>query len=432
MDRTPPSPAPLAATPGRPDGPVAYLTGQYPKMSHTFIQREVAGLRALGVEVRTCQVRAAPPAQIAPDQEAEAAATFTILDAARLPHRLAGAHLRLLLRAPGAWGRALRLAWRTRQPGLRAGLYQLFYFAEAGVLADHLHRIRAVHLHNHFADSSGSVAMLAAELAGLPWSFTEHGPNLFFAPERWRLDEKVARARFVACISHFCRSQMMLFSDPAHWPKLEIVRCGIEPERYGTAPNRPAGAAPRLLFIGRLAAVKGVPVLLQALAQLAPAHPGLGLTLIGDGPDRAALAAQAAALGLSERVVFAGLQGEAEVAEALAAHDMLVLPSFAEGVPVVLMEAMASRLPVVATRVGGVAELVRDGESGLLVAPGDADGLSEAIDTLLNDPSRARRMGAAGRAFVLARHDVRQEAARLAGLIAAATRSAAPEAHGGR
>ena len=417
--------AAVAAT--LPSGPVAYLTGSYPKASHTFIRREVVALRTLGVTVLTCTVRRTAAGDLAgEEQRAEAAATFCILEAARAPHRLIGAHLAALLRAPRRWVAALRLALATRPPGLRALLWQLFYFAEAGVLAAHLRQSGAVHLHNHFGDSSCSVAMLTSVLSDIPYSYTEHGPTIFYAPHRWRLDEKVARARFVACISHFCRSQVMLFSDPVHWPKLQIVRCGIEPDRYGAAPARPAGRAPRLLFIGRLAAVKGLPVLLQALARLAPAHPGLELTLIGDGPDRAALTHQAEALGVAGHVVFAGLQDEAEVAAALGDHDMLVLPSFAEGVPVVLMEAMASRLPVVATRVGGVAELVQEGESGLLVAPGDAEALAAAIDTLLRDPERARRMGEAGRAFVLAHHDVRHQAARLAGLFAAAADGGAP------
>jgi glycosyltransferase involved in cell wall biosynthesis len=394
-------------------GPVAYLTGQYPKVSHTFIAREIAALRGLGLRVLTCQVRRAAPADIPADQAAEAAATFTVLDAAKNPLRLLGAHLGLLARAPGRWLGALRLAMAIRPAGAKAALWQLFYFAEAGVLADHLRRHGVVHLHNHFADASGTVAMLAAEMAQIPYSFTEHGPNIFFAAERWRLDEKIARARFVACISHFCRSQLMLFSDRRHWGKLRIVHCGIEPERYGTAPR--AGYGQRVLFIGRLDAVKGVPVLLEAFAVLRASVPGARLTLVGDGPDRAGL--EAVAAGLGDAVRFTGYLTQEAVAAELAVHDVLVLPSFAEGVPVVLMEAMASRLPVIATRVGGVAELVEDGVSGFLVPPGDPESLAERLGRLLTDPELCRRMGVAGRAAVEARHDVRTEAVRLAELL---------------
>ncbi|MGY6634430.1 MAG: glycosyltransferase family 4 protein [Alkalilacustris sp.] len=402
-------------------GPVAYLTGSYPKASHTFIAREIAALRSLGVEVVACSVRRTPAAELSgPAQQAEAAATFCILDAARAPHRLIAAQLMAIARAPRRWASALRLALAIRPAGLKALVWQLFYLAEAAVLAAHLRRKGVVHLHNHFGDSSCTVALLTSQMTGIPFSYTEHGPSIFFAPHHWRLDVKAARARFVACISHFCRSQVMLFADPVHWDRLHIVRCGIDADRYDRPPgDAAAGAAGRVVFIGRLAAVKGVRVLLEAVAALHPRHPGLSLTLIGDGPDRAALAARAAALGLADRVRFTGYLSEEEVAAALAQSDLLVLPSFAEGVPVVLMEAMASGLPVVATRVGGVAELVEDGVSGCLVAPGDPEGLATAIDRLLSDPALARRFGAAGRIRVRDRHDSLVEATRLRDLFAA-------------
>ncbi|MBK5928467.1 glycosyltransferase [Rhodobaculum claviforme] len=406
------------ANPAPSGGPVAYLTGQYPKMSHTFIQREIASLRALGLEVITTQVRRAAPHDITPDQQAEAAATFTILEAARNPLRVLAAHGRMLRRSPRRWASMLALAARTRPEGVRAALWQLFYFLEAGILADHLVRNGAVHLHNHFAGSSGTVAMLAAGMADIPYSFTEHGPDIFFEARRWRLDEKIARAAFVCCISDFCRSQLMLFSDPAHWDKLRIIRCGVQPQLYGTTPPRWTGG--NILFIGRLAPVKGVRLLLDAFVAVHRKHPDATLTLVGDGPDMARLRARAAALGLEGAVTFRGQLGEAEVAATLGAADMLVLPSFAEGVPMVLMEAMASRLPVVATRVGGVAELVEDGVSGLLVPPGNTDALAAAIERLLADPDLGCRFGTAGRATVEARHDTLGEARRLHALLSGA------------
>jgi len=393
------------------DGPIAYLTGEYPKISHTFIQREIAALRALGVEVMPCTVRRPPHDRVVgADQEEEAARTFGILETARrAPHRLIGAHLGWLVRAPGRWAAALGLAWRTRAPGAKAALYQLFYFLEAGLLADHLRRHGVVHLHNHFANSSCSVAMLTSVISGIPYSFTMHGPAIFFEPMLWRIDEKIARARFVACISHFCRSQGMFFSDPAHWPKLHIVHCGVDPAAYG---RRERGAfGKRVLFVGRLDPVKGAPLLIEAFAKAAADHPDAVLTVVGDGPSRAAAEAQAAELGIAGRVRFLGFRSQAEVAEILEEADMLVLPSFAEGVPVVLMEAMASRIPVVASLVAGVPELVSEGESGFLVPPGDVETLADRIETLLADPERARAMGLAGRAKVEAEFDLAKEAA---------------------
>jgi glycosyltransferase involved in cell wall biosynthesis len=391
---------------------IAYLTGEYPRATDTFIQREVAALRALGLTVETCSIRrTGAEHHTGPEQRAEAAGTFHVLEAARAPRRLIGAHL-AAWRRPGAWLRALRLAWRTSPGGLKALAYQMIYLAEAAVLAQHLRARGLTHLHNHIAKSSGTVAMLASEMSGIPYSFTLHGPDIFYEPHRWRLDEKIARARFVACISHFARSQAMVFSDPEHWGKLHIVHCGVDPARYdGPPPEVPA----HLVFVGRLAAVKGVPVLFEALRGLIADHPDLRLTLVGDGPERKGLEARAE--GLRGHVTFAGYRSQEEVAALLRGATALVLPSFAEGLPVVLMEALAARVPVVATRIAGVAELVEDGVSGLLVPPGDAVALRAALARVLGDPALRRAMGEAGRARVVAEFASDKEAAWLAHLF---------------
>ena len=396
--------------------PIAYLTGMYPKVSHTFIFREVQSLRALGADILPCSVRRPPPEEVRGTEVAmEALRTFFLLDAARNPLRLVGAHLRLLVTAPRRWTAAARLAIRTTPPGLKAKLWQLFYFAEAGVLARYLQDQGAGHLHNHLGDASGTVALLAATMAGIPFSYTAHGPDLFFAPMHWRVDEKTARAKFVACISYFCRSQIMLFSDPVHWPKLALIHCGIEPARYAGAPRETFGQ--HVLFVGRLAAVKGVPLLLEAFSRVRQAHREARLTLVGDGSERAHLEAYAEALGLGDTVDFVGYRTQDEVASLLEHADMLVLPSFAEGLPVVLMEALASRIPVIATSVAGVPELVRDGETGILVPPSDVDGLTAALDRLLNEPDLCQRLGEGGLVAVLDQHDVAREAEKLLSLF---------------
>jgi glycosyltransferase involved in cell wall biosynthesis len=393
---------------------IAYLTGEYPRATDTFIQREVAALRARGLVVETCSIRrTGPEHHTGPEQRAEAAGTFHVLETARSPRRLIAAHL-AAWRRPGAWLRALHLAWRTSPGGIKPTLYQFIYLAEAAVLAQHLRARGLTHLHNHIAKSSCTVAMLMSEMSGIPYSFTLHGPDIFYEPYRWRLDEKIARARFVACISHFARSQAMAFSDPIHWHKLHIVHCGVDPARY----DHPATPAPaHLLFVGRLAAVKGVPMLFDALRDLSKDHPALHLTLVGDGPERAALERRAREMGLTSRITFAGYKSQAEVAELLRTATALVLPSFAEGVPVVLMEAMAARVPVVTTRIAGVPELVEDGVSGLLVPPGDAHALQVAIGRLLYDAHLCRDMGEAGRLRVAAEFSSDSEAAWLAALF---------------
>ncbi|MCV2893379.1 glycosyltransferase family 4 protein [Lentibacter sp. XHP0401] len=388
---------------------IVYLTGEYPRATDTFIQREVAGLRAAGLTVETASIRrTGAEHHVGEEQRAEAARTFHVLEAAKNPFRLLKAHGALMVANPKRWFSALALAWRTAPKGVKGRAYQLFYFAEAGVLARQMQTTGAAHLHNHIAKASCTVAMLASELSGIPYSFTLHGPDIFFEPHHWRLDEKIARARFVSCISHFCRSQAMAFSAPEHWEKLHIVHCGVEPSRY-------AGAAmgEELLFVGRLAPVKGLPVLLHAMARV----PDARLTIVGDGPQRSDVEALVRTLQLEARVQMLGYQNQDEVAALLSQSAALVLPSFAEGLPVVLMEAMAAGLPVITTRIAGVPELVKDGENGWLVAAGDEDGLRGAIEALLGDPARAAKMGAAGREAVCAEFDAGIEARRLAGLF---------------
>jgi glycosyltransferase involved in cell wall biosynthesis len=399
---------------------IAYLTGQYPEVSLTFILREVEGLRALGAEVLTCSIRETPAVQHPGPAEKEAAATtFHVLKTARNPLKFLAAQSWMFTRPRRYFG-ALALALRTGSPGIRAFLYQLIFFIEATILARHLERENVQHLHNHFVFGSATVAMLASHLTGIPYSFTLHGPADLLEPYRWRLDEKTARAKFVSVISHYARSQLMFFSDPAHWDKIEIIHCGVDPALYG----RPAGpllparrdGEIRLVFVGRLAPVKGLRVLLAALAQLQDDLPDLHLVLVGDGPDRKRLETAAAPLG--DRVTFTGYLSQTEVAQAMQAADICVLPSFAEGVPVVLMEAMASRKPVIATQVAGVGELVEDGVSGFIVPPGDIESLAARIRVLAGDAKLRVQMGKAGREKVVAEFDIADEVVRLAGLFA--------------
>ncbi len=309
-------------------------------------------------------------------------------------------------------------------------LYQLFYFAEAVVLADELQRRGIAHLHNHFGDSSCSVALLTSTLSGISYSFTEHGPAIFFEGKHWHLDEKIARAQFVIAISHFCRSQLMLFSAAEHWSKIAIVHCGVHPGRYKVGAT--SKTTKKVLFVGRLEPVKGVLVLLEAIARLKQRHPDMQLTVVGDGSSRGAIEAEAQRLGLTGMVEFVGYKTQGEVADLLARTDMLVLPSFAEGVPVVLMEAMASGKPVIASRVAGVQELVVDGVAGFTVPPGDRISLAERIERLFADTVARERMGQAGRQMVEQSFNVDVEARSLAQLFAGAQQGVGASAKAGQ
>lgn len=405
---------------------IGYLTAEYPKVSHTFIAREVTALRRAGVDVCTFSVRRTPDERLYSEEDRAAAEeTFAILPVG--PGRLLGAHRRAARAHPVAYARTLARALGLSAGGLRAGLWQLFYFAEAIVLWDECRRRNVVHVHAHFANVASAVAMLLAGYGaadGMTWSFTMHGPTEFDDVTRFALAEKIRSAAFVACISDYCRSQLMKLVEPEQWPRLRVVRCGLDAaDMNGAAPRSGAahGGAPaplRILSVGRMVPDKGQGLLLDAVAELDRRGVPVALTLVGDGPDRPALEARVERLGLGDRVTLAGALAHEEVADLYRRADVFCLPSFAEGLPVVLMEAMSHGLPVVATRIAGVAELVEDGVSGALVSAGRVDVLVDALRRLAADPVLRSRLGAAGRARVRAEYDVDDSARTLARLFA--------------
>lgn len=393
---------------------LVYLCGEYPRATDTFIQREVAALRRAGLTVETIAVRRpAVREQGTAEQEEERRRTHYLLPCS--PWRLLADHLGLLSRAPGRYLRAVWLALTVRAPGWRSLLYQLFYFTEAGMVAARMRRRGLTHLHNHAPDSSGYVAMLAAELSDLTYSMTIHGFGILSEPSRWRLREKIERALFVICISEYARSQAMLWSRRSCWPRLHVVHCGIEPKSL--VVRRHQGRGKHLLFVGRFDHVKGLPLLLQAFAALAGDDPELHLDLVGDGPERADLEKIVAELGLGERVTFHGYHSQAQLRADYARADLFVLTSFAEGIPVVLMEAMSQGVPVVASRITGIPELVEDGVSGLLYTPGSKEQLVAACKRLMADPDLRNRCAEAGRQTVARYFNLEDECARLAKIM---------------
>ncbi len=387
---------------------LAYLTGQYPRATDTFIQREVKTLRALGHHVQTFSVRRPPISEdVSPETASERETTIYLLP----PSRLFRAHLLQLFYSPRRYISGLILAVANCPPGLRAMMRQVAYFAEAAILANFVKEHSLSHLHNHFSDSSCSVAAIAAEIGGFTFSFTMHGPGEFYEPKQWWIGEKIRRALFVNCISYFCRSQAMMFAPIECWEKLRIVHCGVEPGSFEVKHH--AGTGRRLLFVGRLVPAKGLPILLEALAKVE----GAVLDVIGDGPDRKMLEEKARSLNLAHRVTFLGYQSQAQVRALLKQADVFVLSSFAEGLPVVLMEAMAAGIPVVATRIAGIPELIYDEENGLLVSPGDSNAAANAICRLLADPDLRNRMAKAGRRAVELDFDVGAESRWLSTIL---------------
>jgi glycosyltransferase involved in cell wall biosynthesis len=390
---------------------LAYMTGEYARVTDTFIQREVAGLRALGHHVQTFSVRRPPKNEnIGAETKAARESTIYLLP----PRGLAQAHLVQLLSSPRKYFSALALAWSNCPPGLRAMARQAAYFAEAAMLVRLMKRHSLLHLHNHFSDSSCSVAAMAAEMGGFTFSFTMHGPAEFYEPKRWWIDKKIQRALFVNCISHFCRSQAMLLAPMDCWSKLRIVHCGIDPNSFEMKKHE--GRGNRLLFIGRLAKAKGLPILLEAAARVADAT----LDIAGDGPERKILEEKARMLNISNRVKFLGYQSQQQVRELLKHADVFVMSSFAEGLPVVLMEAMAAGVPVVSTCIAGIPELVSDGHSGFLVSPGDASAMGNVICRLLEDSDLRNRFAAVGRERIEREFNIQTEMQWLATILTSA------------
>jgi len=403
---------------------IAHLCSRYPAISHAFVVREVLALRELGAQIDTITIRRPSPSELLSETDKlEAETTFSVLPAP--PQRLLAAHLAALTRSPAAYFKTLCRALRLRPSGARGLLWQLFYFAEAMLVWRRCSERGIDHIHVHFANVAADVALLATTFgrsAGGPrsWSFTMHGPTEFHDVEAHRLPQKAEDAAFVACISDFARSQLMALVDPDCWDRLHIVHCGIHP---GAAPGqRTRGdGPPMLLSVGQLLPRKGHSVLIEALAELAAEGLEIDATIVGAGPERGRLEDMARDLEVSERIRFTGALGQDELPALYERAEIFCLASFAEGVPVVLMEAMAHGVPVVATRIMGIPELVADGETGLLVTPGRAADLAVAIRRLTEDPQLAARLGGAGRKKVDAEFNQRASAAQLKALFEAVT-----------
>jgi colanic acid/amylovoran biosynthesis glycosyltransferase len=403
-------------------GHLCYVTSHYPAPSHTFVMREILGLRAAGMQVDTVSVhRAGQEALLAGADRSEAARTWSIFPLQI--EAFARAHARAVLGHPIAYWRTLGKALKAAPGGFRGPLWQLFYFAEAIALWDHAKKTGARHLHAHLANVAADICWWASEFGNSTegtetwrWSFTMHGPTEFYSVERFNLTRKVAHADLVVCISSFTRSQLMYLTEPGHWDKLQVVHCGADLGRYPLQPPR-QGEGFVVLCVARLAAQKGLDILLGAVKLVADRGTDVHLVLVGDGPLKAGLRRRAEQLRIDDRVALEGAVGQDEMARYYSGSDVFCLPSFAEGVPVVLMEAMASGRAVVATRVAGVPELVEEGTSGLLVPPGSTEELAAALERLASSPEEREKMGRAGRRKVVAQFDARKCAAQLAKLF---------------
>ncbi|HEX4581975.1 MAG TPA: glycosyltransferase family 4 protein [Acidobacteriaceae bacterium] len=380
---------------------LGYLLSRYPGISHTFFLQEIRGLRELGFDIATASVNAPDRAhqQLTTVEAEEAATTFYLKP---IPRGRAMLHLlRIVCASPASAVRALRADLRLRPSSFRQRLFSLFYVAEALLLCDWIRRRGITHLHVHFGGAVATVGLIAAAAARIPYSLTIHGPDEFFDELGMHLRQKFENAAFVIAISHYCRSQIMRIASPAHWDRFETVRLGIRPELLPARIPREVPAALQLVMVGRLVPTKGPLLLLQAVAQLRSHGIAAALTIIGDGPERADLESFMQQHDLTSVVTLTGALNHDETLKHVAGADLFVLASFAEGIPVSLMEAMALGVPCISTYIAGIPELIDHDRDGILVPAGSVDELTRAILRLARDPALRQRLAEAARAHVL-------------------------------
>jgi colanic acid/amylovoran biosynthesis glycosyltransferase len=398
---------------------IAYLINRYPAVSHSFIRREILALERQGHEVMRVSVRGWDEVLQSKEDLLERTRTRYVLQGG--PMSLLVAFLRMAVSRPLNLVKALRLIWQVGLRSDRPLIVHFVYLLEACQIYTWLRTEKIGHLHAHFGTNPAEVAMLVRELGGPSWSFTAHGPEEFDKPEFIALPEKIRRAQAVVAVSSFGRSQLFRQVSPEYWPKIQVVHCGIETAFHDSVQCRP-GTERRLVCVGRLCEQKGQLLLIEAVHRLVARGAKFELVLAGDGEMRGEIETLIARYKLQDIVRITGWISSDQVREELLAARALVLPSFAEGLPVVIMEAMALRRPVISTFVAGIPELINSGEHGWLIPAGDVESLAAVIQNCLDEPLETiTRMGEAARARVLERHDVDVEAGKLITLFHASS-----------
>ena len=394
---------------------IAYLVNKYPKPSHSFIRREIAAIEACGFEVERFSIRECESELVDPEDKLEFKKTLVVLSVGifGLLFNLLG----VAIARPIKWLSGLWLALKIGLVSERGVLYHLIYLAEACVLLGWFRNAGVTHLHAHFGTNPTTVAMLSQAMGGPPYSFTVHGPYEFDEPESLALTEKINRAAFVVTVSSFSKGQLYRWCDHQQWQKIHLIRCGVD-NHFFNQPTTKIPSEPNLVCVGRLCEEKGQLLLVEAVSQLANLGLQCNLTLVGEGPLKPEIETLIKDYGLEEQVKITGWVSGAEVQKYVMNSRALIQPSFAEGLPVVIMEAMALQRPVISTYVAGIPELVKPGVNGWLIPSGSVEALTEAISELLRLPlENLEQMGRAGSTLVKAQHDVELEASKLVNLF---------------
>lgn len=387
--------------------PIAYLISQYPAVSHTFIQREIEALSDSGFRIHVASIND-------PDSTSKGAAedVFYVKKEGMLAAFLA--LVRSLMIYPIFFIRSLINVFSLAGFDLKKILYHFFYLGEAALVAEWMDKNGAKHLHVHFANAASTVALLICKLRPYTYSITIHGPDEFYDVSNSNLVKKFTNARFLCCIGYFARSQVMRLLPQAQWSKVEITPMGVDTNEYKPSTEHLNKSPLTIACVGRLHANKGQFILLDAISKLAQEGLNCKLNLIGDGPDKKALQRRTQELQLQKLVSFEGPQKPADVKKYLAETDLFVLASFAEGIPVSLMEAMSMEIPCISTFVNGIPELIEPGYNGLLVAPSDSFGLAKMIRELSKDAKLRAELGRNARKTIQEKWDLSTNVKKLA------------------
>ena len=394
---------------------ISYLINQYPKVSHSFIRREILALEQQGFQVQRIALRGWDGELVDEKDATEQEKTLYILRRGVIT--LIFTAIITLLSKPKHFFCALSLAFKMSLKSEKSIFFHLVYLAEACKLSNWLKTHQSQHLHAHFGTNSAETAMLASKLSGVPFSFTVHGPEEFDKPKAIGLNTTVNKAKFVVAISSFGRSQLYRWSYFADWHKIKVVHCGLEADFYNV-PTQAMPTSPSLVCVGRLCEQKGQMLLVEAAKQLRDDGVDFQLVLAGDGEMRADIETLINQYALQANIKITGWISSDAVRGHILDAQALVLPSFGEGLPVVIMEAMSLRRPVISTYIAGIPELVKPGKNGWLCAAGDVEDLACAMrEALTMPPACLQKMGDAARELVIQRHNIDIEAAKLGELM---------------
>jgi colanic acid/amylovoran biosynthesis glycosyltransferase len=390
---------------------LAYFVNDQPKPSHTFIRREIMALERLGQPVVRYALRGWADTLVDPDDVREQAKTQYVLKAGL--GALLVSTVRFALANPGRALRGLARMWETAQGRARSLAHHVVTWAEACEIVQWCKRDGIDHVHAHFGTNSAEVVMLARAMGGPTYSFTVHGADEWDMPRQLRLREKLQHAAFVVAISSFTRSQMARWARPEDRDKIHVVHCGLDAAAFAATPT-PVPDNHQLVCVGRLCVEKGQDTLVQAIAKLVERRVPVALDLVGDGPLRERIEGLVKELRLEKHVSLSGWASSAVVFDKFRAARAMVLPSTSEGLPVVIMEALALGRPVVTTYIAGIPELIRDGQEGFLIPAGDVRTLVAALERVLVTPTaELGAMALKGHHRVKERHLIDTEAAKL-------------------